>query len=204
MNRFNLFSIAAIALSTLCLAPVAAETIGTARQPGVAPPACDADTQLALNLCAGRWARTADFLRSLIYEDLYRQLSEPLQSQLVATEQTWNTFRESHCQETSAPYQGGSIHALIYQSCRARVTNDRIADLQALSEPDLETEDAAIRLRELLALKLTAQSTQRQWNRYRTAHCRFEAQRLEEPATQQPCRDRLTARRIRQLEDRTR
>jgi uncharacterized protein YecT (DUF1311 family) len=186
----------------LCLAqPVAADTIAAARQPGVAPPACDGETQIALNRCAGQWARTADFLRSLVYEELYWRLEEPMQSQLSAIEATWNNFRDSHCQETSAPFREGSIYPLIYHSCRAKVTNDRIADLQALSEPDLETEDAAIRLRELAAsLDLTNHLSQRQWSQYQTAHCRFESQRFpEQPAEQ--CRDRLNARRIRQLQN---
>jgi uncharacterized protein YecT (DUF1311 family) len=202
MIRFNVLPVAiAFCLTQAVTQPIAAETIAASTQPGVAPPACESEAQTTLNRCSGQWARTADFLRSLIYEDLYWQLKEPLQSQLAAIEATWTTFRDTYCQETSARFREGSIYPLILQSCRAKLTNDRIADLQALSEPGLETEDAEIRLRELVAaLELTDRLSQRQWRRYQTTHCAFEAQRFPEHPPEQ-CRDRLNARRIRQLED---
>lgn len=190
--------------SALALPSHAGQTIAQSTYPGVAATACPEhdQTQLALNQCAANWARTADFLRSLIYEQLYWQLSEPLQAQLVTTEQGWESFRENHCRQSSEPFRGGSIYALLYQSCRANVTNDRIADLQAWGETQLRPAEATLRLNVLLdTLELKDTYVQRQWERYQSEHCQFEAQYLtEQPDQAELCHQRLTEARIRQLE----
>jgi uncharacterized protein YecT (DUF1311 family) len=196
-------SIRSLVLALGCLgftahSPTLAEPITNTEKPGVAQPACDGYTQTDLNICASHWSRTAEFLRSLIYDDLNRQLSDSLQDQLADTEQTWSRFRDRYCQQSNAVNRNGSIYPLLYGTCLAKATNDRIADLQALGEADLETEDATLRLQETLP-SYPFNIAQRQWIRYQTAHCRFEAQRFPDQPTEQ-CRDRLSARRIRQLQ----
>ena len=136
----------AIGLSCIAIAPVSSETIANSKQFGVAPPACEGEAQLYLNICASRWAKTADFLRSLIYEEVYRRIPEARQSQIKAVEKTWNSYRDIHCQELSAPFREGSIYPLLYFSCRARVTNSRIADLQGTNISQI-TSDLTTHLR---------------------------------------------------------
>jgi uncharacterized protein YecT (DUF1311 family) len=198
------FKSIAIALACLAIAsppPAFAETTANPQKPGVAQPACAGYSQTEMNICAGQWFRTADFLRSLIYDDLNRQLPDSLQDQLAVNEQIWSRFRDRYCQQSNASYREGSIYPLLYGNCLAKATNDRIADLQALGEADLETEDAPIRLRERLAT-FPGNVAHQQWARYQTAHCQFEAQRFPDQPTQaEQCRDRLAARRIRQLQD---
>lgn len=192
----------AFGLSCIAIAPVSSKAIANSSQFGVAPPACEGDTQLALNICASRWAKTADFLRSLIYEEIYSQIPEARKSQLKAIEQTWTSYRDIHCQELSAPFRDGSIYALLKLSCRARVTNDRIADLQGKNNFQLTTDVTTQRLAKILNQpKLKNSSGQRQWLLYQAQHCQFESLRSTEPAKSvKQCRDRLAEGRLRQIE----
>lgn len=204
----------AIAIATLAATPVAAETIATSRVPGVAPPACAEENQIALNACAVQWSRTADFLRSLIYEELFWQVSEQAQAQMITTEQAWNSFRDVFCQEVSDAVRGGSIYPLVHHTCRARIANDRTADLQRLSTAEIPLNGATQQLNSLLNQSgLSNSSSQRLWQRYQELHCQFEMTRLAErssfsnqPSEQhstQPleeCHQRLAGARIRQVE----
>ena len=192
----------AFGLSCIALSPVLSKAIANSSQFGVAPPACEGETQLALNICASRWAKTADFLRSLIYEEIYSQIPEARKSQLKAIEQTWTSYRDIHCQELSAPFRDGSIYALLNLSCRARVTNDRIADLQGKNNFQLTTDVTTQRLAKILNQpKLKNSSGQRQWLLYQAQHCQFESLRSTEPAKSlKQCRDRLAEGRLRQIE----
>ena len=191
----------ALGLSCIAIAPVGSQTIASSKQFGVAPPACERETQLALNICATRWAKTADFLRSLIYEEVDGQISESRKSQLKAIEQTWTSYRDIHCQELSAPFRKGSIYPLLFQSCRARVTNDRIADLQGANHSQLTADVTTQRLAKILNQeKLKNYSGQRQWLLYQSQHCQFESVRSTEPSRFKQCRDRLAEGRLRELE----
>ena len=202
----------AFGLSCIALSPVSSKAIANSSQFGVAPPACEGETQLALNICASRWAKTADFLRSLIYEEIHSQIPEARKSQLKAIEQTWTSYRDIHCQELSAPFRDGSIYALLKLSCRARVTNDRIADLQVNNDRiadlqgknnfQLTTDVTTQRLAKILNQpKLKNSSGQRQWLLYQAQHCQFESLRPTEPAKSvKQCRDRLAEGRLRQIE----
>ena len=201
----TIFSSITIALGFLCIAiatPVSSQTIANSKQFGVAAPICAEQNQQSLNRCASNWAKTADFLRSLIYEDVNSQMPEAKQIQLKAIEKTWNSYRDAHCQDLSAPFRTGSIYPLLYNSCRARVTNDRIADLQAQSISQLTADVTTQRLAKLLSQeKLKNSSGQRQWLLYQARHCQFESLRSTErlPSVKQ-CRDRIAESRLRELE----
>lgn len=197
----------AFGTSWMAIAPLSAETIAQSRNFGVTPPACEEETQLALNRCAIRWSKTADFLRSLIYNEVYSQIPEAKKVQLKAIEQTWTAYRDIHCQESSAPFRKGSIYPLLYHSCLARVTNERIADLQGTNQSKLTPDETAQRLAKILSQdKLKNSDGQRQWLLYQAQHCQFESlssteqlQGLQGKSIKQ-CRDRLAEGRLRQLE----
>jgi uncharacterized protein YecT (DUF1311 family) len=192
----------ALGLSCIAIAPAFAETIGNSKLFGVAPPACEKEAQIYLNICASRWAKTADFLRSLIYDEVYSQIPEARKSQLKATEKTWNSYRDIHCQELSAPFQKGSIYPLLYFSCRARVTNDRIADLQGTNNPQLTPDVTTQRLAKILKHEdMKNSSGQRQWLQYQVQHCQFESlNSIETLRSVKQCRDRLAEGRLKELE----
>lgn len=201
----------AIAIVTVFLgtaiAPVYAETIATSQTVGVAAPACESQTQLALNQCAARWEQTADYMRSLLYEEQYRQLDSTQQDQFITIEQTWNRFRDAHCQELNAHFQSGSVYPLLRHSCRATLSNDRMADLQRLgtSAVDPSTLDTVTPL--LNEVDFQTSDGQQLWTEYQQLHCQLEAALiLEEQPFRFPsdlieqCTARLDAERFRQLE----
>jgi uncharacterized protein YecT (DUF1311 family) len=192
----------ALGLSYLAIAPVSSETIAGSKQFGVAPPACEGEAQLYLNICASRWAKTADFLRSLIYEEVYSRIPEAKQTQLKAIEKTWTSYRDIHCQELSAPFKKGSIYPLLYFSCRARVTNARIADLQGTNFSQITSDVTTQRLAKILKHeKMINSAGQRQWLQYQSQQCQFESLGSTETARSvKQCRDRLAEGRLLELE----
>ncbi|WP_103670559.1 lysozyme inhibitor LprI family protein [Pseudanabaena sp. BC1403] len=192
----------ALGLTCIAIAPASSETIANSKQFGIAPPACERETQLYLNICASRWAKTADFLRSLIYDEVYSQIPESRQSQLKAVEKTWNSYRDAHCQELSAPFQKGSIYPLLYLSCRARVTNDRIADLQGTNFSQITSDVTTQRLAKILNHEKMKNSVgQRQWLQYQAQQCQFESLGfIETSRSAKQCRDRLAEGRLLELE----
>ena len=192
----------AIGLSCIAIAPVSSETIANSKQFGVAPPACEGEAQLYLNICASRWAKTADFLRSLIYEEVYSRIPKARQSQLKAVEKTWNSYRDIHCQELSAPFREGSIYPLLYFSCRARVTNSRIADLQGTNISQITSDLTTQRLAKLLKNEEMINSAgQRKWLQYQAQQCQFESLGSTETSRSvKQCRDRLAEGRLLEIE----
>ncbi|GBO55562.1 hypothetical protein APA_3713 [Pseudanabaena sp. lw0831] len=202
MNFFLHSLTISIGLTCIAIAPASSETIANSKQFGVAPPACEGEAQLYLNICASRWAKTADFLRSLIYDEVYSRVPEARKTQLKAIEKTWNSYRDIHCEELSAPFRKGSIYSLLYFSCRARVTNDRIADLQGTNisqfTPDITTQ----RLSKILKNeKMNNSSGQRQWLQYQAQQCQFESLNSNETTRSvKQCRDRLAEGRLKELE----
>ncbi len=125
---------------------------------GVVAPTRAEETQLALNRCAARWAKTTDFLRSLIYQDLDDRLSPAMQDRLKTIDLTWQSYRELHCQESSEPFKSGSIYPLLYNNCLATLSNDRIADLQGVGEKLLTPTATTARLRSILTQANVANS----------------------------------------------
>ncbi|MFM7601251.1 MAG: lysozyme inhibitor LprI family protein [Pseudanabaena sp.] len=192
----------ALGLSCIAIPPALSETVTSSKQFGVAPPACENEAQLYLNICASRWAKTADFLRSLIYDEIYNQIPKARQSQLKAVEKTWNSYRDTHCQELSEPFRQGSIYPLLYFSCRARLANERIADLQGTNNYQLTSDATTQRLAKILKQENIENSAgQRQWLLYQAQHCQFESLiSLDNPRSVKQCRDRLAEGRLRQIE----
>lgn len=192
----------ALGLSCIAIAPVLAETIVNSKQFGVAPPACEGEAQIYLNICASRWAKTADFLRSLIYDEVNSRIPEARKTKLKAIEKTWNSYRDIHCEELSAPFRKGSIYPLLYLSCRARVTNDRIADLQGTNISKITPDVATQRLAKILKHeKMENSAGQRQWLQYQAQQCQFESlSSAETLRSVKQCRDRLAEGRLQELE----
>jgi hypothetical protein len=171
--------------------------------PGVAKPYCPNQSQLGLNTCAYQWSFTTEFLRAMIMADLSQQLAPDLRTKLSEIDQVWNTFRDNYCEELSEPIQGGSAYPMVFNNCLAKMTNDRIADLQGWGEPEQDAARARYRLRALIeSLELPPINAQQQWEQYQTQHCQFEGLRFaDRPDQVELCRQRLLASRIRQLEE---
>ncbi len=51
---------------------------------------------------------------------------------LLEAQRAWITFRDAHCTVESYQARGGSMEPLLYNSCRAHLTRQRVAQLHAL------------------------------------------------------------------------
>lgn len=53
---------------------------------------------------------------------------------LLKAQRAWIDYRDGHCEAEGAQYAGGSIRPLIFYSCLAHKTRERIEELEALME----------------------------------------------------------------------
>ena len=136
------------------------------------------------------------------HEEVYSRIPKARQSQLKAVEKTWNSYRDIHCQELSAPFREGSIYPLLYFSCRARVTNSRIADLQGTNISQITSDLTTQRLAKLLKNEEMINSAgQRKWLQYQAQQCQFESLGSTETSRSvKQCRDRLAEGRLLEIE----
>ncbi|HEY9646286.1 MAG TPA: lysozyme inhibitor LprI family protein [Chroococcidiopsis sp.] len=178
------------------------EAATPAEIPGVARPYCFDQGQFSLNACAVRWAETSEFLRSQISTDFAQQFDENMQIEFAVIERLWSDFRDLHCGAMTSPFMGSSSYRMLYHNCVATVTNDRIADIQQWGTPTAPAIQSRYRLQAILRFfDITALPAQRQWERYQTRHCRFEAQLFgDRPDQERQCYHRLTESRILQLQ----
>jgi uncharacterized protein YecT (DUF1311 family) len=102
----------------------------------------DPQTQQDMNQCAARdfeqadralndvWPQVVAYVRAQDEgEDDGRPSGE---SRLREAQRAWLTFRDAHCTVDSYAMRGGSAEPLLYDGCRARITEDRTAQLRAL------------------------------------------------------------------------
>ncbi|MBX3561107.1 MAG: DUF1311 domain-containing protein [Sphingomonas sp.] len=53
-------------------------------------------------------------------------------ARLLQAQRAWITFRDAHCTVESYQARGGSMEPLLYNTCRAHLTRQRVAQLHAL------------------------------------------------------------------------
>jgi uncharacterized protein YecT (DUF1311 family) len=185
--------------------------------PGVVQPYCPEQTQVFMNRCAARWRQLSESLHGEILHEVINQSLPQAVVQLIDAEMAWEGFRDSHCNLFSRQVEGGSLHPFVLDSCMARLTNERVAALQAWGKTDLSASEAEQQLQAMyqslvsamhpphLPLGLQPGISQRLWETYRQEHCRFEAMsQLSEGLTTEAqleagCRARLAVERITQL-----
>lgn len=92
------------------------------------PPDCsDAETQAAMNQCAGREFAAAE----AEYAALWASLSESQRIQSADAARDWEAYRESQCRAEADVFAGGSILPLVFANCKTRMTKARIAEVKA-------------------------------------------------------------------------
>ncbi|MBE9031114.1 DUF1311 domain-containing protein [filamentous cyanobacterium LEGE 11480] len=183
-------------------------------KPGVAQPYCVDKGQIFLNRCAANWYNTADFLRQQLVKDYTVGFDPETTAEFTAIQANWTAFRDEHCELAALQVKGGSLHPLVYNSCRAKLTNDRIADLQKWApyqRPDLIVFQLLEGNEQKLLQKLKGGELYRKsetlWRNYRDAHCQFErAQSTDATPTgvfaakPASCENRLAQLRSKQIE----
>ena len=99
---------------------------------GAAPAAPTlAQTQMELNQQAGDALRKSDQRLNAVYNKLRAKISDAGKQKLVAAQQSWLRFRDQECEFETMATVGGSIHSMVVAACLARLTDQRIKDLEA-------------------------------------------------------------------------
>jgi uncharacterized protein YecT (DUF1311 family) len=94
-------------------------------------PCSDADTQAAMNICAGQEYRTADAALNRTYQQLVAKLEPDEKLQLKDAQTAWLKYRNTNCDFVADQYKGGSIRPTILGLCLADVTRNRTTELKA-------------------------------------------------------------------------
>jgi uncharacterized protein YecT (DUF1311 family) len=103
----------------------------------------DAQSQLAMNMCAQLDFERADADLNRVYQDeiagaqqadreIDRASDQRPTSEAVLrqAQRAWITFRDAQCTyEGYGEARGGSMEPMVYSGCRARLTRERIAQL---------------------------------------------------------------------------
>jgi uncharacterized protein YecT (DUF1311 family) len=112
-----------------------------------AEPAVDcnnAQTQLEMNLCAGRAAKESDRQLNIAYKKVqnsYKSTDTPAddrarqQKALTNAQLAWIKYRDSNCTWQASKFDGGSIQPMIYANCVDRMSQERTQELLESLEP---------------------------------------------------------------------
>lgn len=130
------FLIVTITTASLFNGGIPADTIASAtpdlvRMQVAQQPNCNnPQTQSEMNACAGIAYRNADRRLNQLYQQLLPNLSASRRQQLVTAQQAWIRFRDASCTFERSGFEGGSMAPMVQANCLARVTEQRVKDLQ--------------------------------------------------------------------------
>ncbi|MBD0341429.1 MAG: DUF1311 domain-containing protein, partial [Microcoleus sp. Co-bin12] len=74
--------------------------------------------------------QTADRKLNQVYQQLQAKISTRQKQRLTVAQGTWIKFRDENCEYAKGQFEGGTLAASTYGYCRARVTQERIKDLE--------------------------------------------------------------------------
>jgi uncharacterized protein YecT (DUF1311 family) len=89
-------------------------------------------SQSELNQCAARARDKADAELNKVYRELIKDTGTTERAKLRAAQLAWIKFRDTQCDYESVGNKGGSIYPMVYSFCLARVTSDRVKQLQEI------------------------------------------------------------------------
>jgi uncharacterized protein YecT (DUF1311 family) len=100
--------------------------------------------QQGMNYCASMDFERADAVLNAALKSVYPKIKArevDLDDQwrgfpdaVLDAQRAWIKFRDTHCAAEGFKYRGGSIEPLIYQSCRAKLTEKRTKQINSLLE----------------------------------------------------------------------
>ncbi len=97
-----------------------------AQQPNCKSP----QTTLDQNLCSSQEFQAADKKLNQVYQQLQPKINSKQNQRLIVAQRSWLKFRDETCDYESGHFEGGSVAPSIYGYCRARVTKERVKDLE--------------------------------------------------------------------------
>ena len=100
---------------------------------------CPGDhSQHELNRCAARARDKADAELNKVYRELIKDTGTTERAKLRTAQLAWIKFRDTQCDYESIGNKGGSIYPMVFSFCLARVTNDRVKQLQEILREQAE------------------------------------------------------------------
>jgi uncharacterized protein YecT (DUF1311 family) len=90
-----------------------------------------AQSQMELNAQAAADLRKSDEQLNAVYNKLRAKISDAGKKNLQVAQQSWLHFRDQECEFETMGTVGGSIHSMIVAICLARLTDQRVKDLEA-------------------------------------------------------------------------
>ncbi len=106
-----------------------------ATAPAVAPALADdcqnAQTQMALDDCAGQQFHQADAALNTAYKTLMGKITPAGQTSLRVAEKSWLAYRDNQCSFETLGTADGSVHPMVQAACRTELTKAQTARLHA-------------------------------------------------------------------------
>ena len=87
-----------------------------------------------MTLCSTQKFKAADTKLNQLYQQLLPIIKSKQKQRLTVAQRTWIKFRDETCDYSAGHFEGGSLAGAIYISCKARVTEERIKDLEGYLE----------------------------------------------------------------------
>ncbi len=101
-----------------------------AQQPNCKNP----QTTLDMNMCSSQEFQAADKKLNQVYQQLQPKINSKQKQRLIVAQRSWLKFRDETCDYEMGQFEGGSLAASTYGYCRARVTKERVKDLERYLE----------------------------------------------------------------------
>ncbi|MBD9634472.1 lysozyme inhibitor LprI family protein [Pseudomonas sp. PDM19] len=119
-------------LSFLLLLPASQLVFSAAAQ--AAADCADAQTQAEINACTGAAYKASDKRLNDLYGQYRQRLDAGQKKALTAAQKAWLNYRDLSCQFETAGAKGGSGYPMAYNNCLKVMTDNRIKELQVLSD----------------------------------------------------------------------
>ncbi|MFJ3264152.1 lysozyme inhibitor LprI family protein [Pseudomonas sp. NPDC086581] len=93
-----------------------------------------AQTQAEINACTGAAYKASDKRLNDLYGQYRQRLDAGQKKALTAAQKAWLNYRDLSCQFETAGAKGGSGYPMAYSNCLKAMTENRIKELQTLSD----------------------------------------------------------------------
>ncbi|QEY74391.1 lysozyme inhibitor LprI family protein [Pseudomonas denitrificans (nom. rej.)] len=94
----------------------------------------DAQTQAEINACTGAAYKASDKRLNDLNGQYRQRLDAGQRKALTAAQKAWLNYRDLSCQFETAGAKGGSGYPMAYSNCLKAMTDNRIKELQMLSD----------------------------------------------------------------------
>jgi uncharacterized protein YecT (DUF1311 family) len=91
-------------------------------------------TTVDMNICSTQEFKAADTKLNQLYQQILPKINSKQKQRLTVAQRTWVKFRDETCNYSAGHFEGGTLAVPIYVSCKAKVTQDRVKDLEGYLE----------------------------------------------------------------------